>query len=145
MIAYGKRRQQRTFLCYGISRKTLRQNICHAHRERKERRGFNNSFNLDSSSCGFKITSPLRNHTCCSSIRNRLCSGRVHRRRRNHTLINYFTFKKLRSIMMDMELLSIHKNEVYEGSFSPSSQNYLSGVVSVITSFISTRRKICQK
>ena len=43
--------------------------------------------------------------------------------------------------MMGMELLSIHKNEVYEGSFSPSSQNYLSGAVLVVTSFYINRRK----
>jgi hypothetical protein len=73
--------------------------------------------------------------------RYRICSGRLQRSLRYTTLKNYFTFKKLRSIMMGMELLSIHKNEVSEGRFQPSSQNYLSGAVLVVTSFYINRRK----
>lgn len=139
MISYCGRRRNTT--CHGSSRRFVYQSLLGLVRYRKRRSSTGYSISLGSIGYRFKSRPVTRCHTTVGLSRYRICSGRLQRSLRYTTLKNYFTFKKLRSIMMGMELLSIHKNEVYEGSFSPSSQNYLSGAVLVVTSFYINRRK----
>lgn len=141
MIRYCGRRRNTTD--HESRRRSVCQNLLSFVRHRKRRSSTCYSISLGSIGCWSesRVVTRYNSSTRCSCYR--ICSGRLRKRIRNSTLINYFTFKKLRSIMMSMGLLLIHKNEVYEGSFSPSSQNYLSGAVLVVTSFIINRRKIC--